>query len=794
MGLPRILLLWTALQSLLTTGGAQGPVYSPLRPPAVPLAVRSPYLNAWVSTAGRKTLNNQTPRFGSPATPLEWEGIVVVDDVAYEYMGNAVDQLHSPANFATSEALSVTFDSQQSNFTFRAGPVIIEASFFSPVIPKDLCRTSMPLSYLTTSVQSVDGRPHRIRFYSDVGSTWAGTNTLDQLSWSHQKSTTQDIHTWSYGLKDRSVFHEVGDLPQWGDVMYSTSPSNASNFSLAVGELSAIRHSFVQNYLLQNHDNVSTSCCTPVFAFAHDFGVVNESVSVRYTIGSVQDPVMQYATPHGMTKLSPWWYSCYRDISSMIDYHWQDYDTVRWLADEFESQLKADVNQFYEGSDEPPVYSNGAPNPHDWPQAGTDQSGHDFVYDSSTGYGFLEPSTWSGVSPPDVSEAQSYYSIVALSARQTMGAFVYARDPNPKAVDPLVFLKEISSDGNVNSVDVLYPASPFFLYANPDLLRYALQPLYQNQEGRLYPNRYCMHDLGTNFPNATGHEHGDDEYMPVEESADFILMSYAYHKFTGAKDWLKSHYALLAQFAQYLVEFGLVPATQTSTDDFAGKLANQTNLAIKAIVGLRAMSAIAQLSGHLTDANNFSTTASTYYDQWESYAMDPSKKHTSLAYGWRSSWGLLYNLYFDKLLNMGLVNETVYEMQSRWYGTVSQAYGVPLDSRSHETKSDWQIWTAATCLTTTRGLIINSIALWLNETVTGGPFTDRYVCIGDGGYPDGSSTGFSARPVVGGHYALLALGKTGQTARNEGGNTTGSLFFKNDHRALPTQAAILKSE
>ena len=46
-----------------------------------------------------------------------------------------------------------------------------------------------------------------------------------------------------------------------------------------------------------------------------------------------------------------------------------------------------------------------------------------------------------------------------------------------------MFQKEISSDGNVNTVDVMFPAMPFFLYANPELLRYNLEQLFQNQEG-----------------------------------------------------------------------------------------------------------------------------------------------------------------------------------------------------------------------------------------------------------------------------------------------------------------------
>lgn len=129
----------------------------------------------------------------------------------------------------------------------------------------------------------------------------------------------------------------------------------------------------------------------------------------------------------------------------------------------------------------------------------------------------------------------------------------------------------------MNTVDVIYPVSPFFLYANPELLRYVLQPLFEIQEANLYPQGYCMHDIGSRFPNATGHVMGDDEYMPVEESGNIILMSYAYYKFTGDVDYLRLHYPLLIQFAQYLVRFSLVPAVQFSTDDFAGTLANQVS-------------------------------------------------------------------------------------------------------------------------------------------------------------------------------------------------------------------------
>jgi len=48
--------------------------------------------------------------------------------------------------------------------------------------------------------------------------------------------------------------------------------------------------------------------------------------------------------------------------------------------------------------------------------------------------------------------------------------------------------------------------------------------------------------------------------------------------------------------------------------------------------------------------------------------------------------GLLYNLYADRLLGLNLVPESIYEMQSAFYPTVANEYGIPLDTRNTYTK------------------------------------------------------------------------------------------------------------
>lgn len=158
------------------------PIYSPARPPAVPLAVRSPYTSAWSSTSGNGTLNSNGAIFWT-GTALGWEGIVTVDGVAYEWLGLGGTNLPDVAGLQTATPLTVDYDSQYSNFTFAAGPVQLTASFLSSVLPTDLCRTSIPLSYLSVSVKSMDGQPHSVQLYNDINGAWISYEANATLLW-----------------------------------------------------------------------------------------------------------------------------------------------------------------------------------------------------------------------------------------------------------------------------------------------------------------------------------------------------------------------------------------------------------------------------------------------------------------------------------------------------------------------------------------------------------------------------------------------------------------------------------
>lgn len=341
-------------------------------------------------------------------------------------------------------------------------------------------------------------------------------------------------------------------------------------------------------------------------------------------------------------------------------------------------------------------------------------------------------------------------TITSLAVRQVFGSVA----PAVGSEQTYLFMKEISSDGDTNTGDVVFPATPIFLYLNETLIKLLLDPLYVNQESGLYPNTYAEHDLGV-WPNALGYPSGNDEAMPLEECGNMIIMTLAYAQRSGDTAYLTKHFDKMAQWAGYLVDEALIPANQISTDDFAGSLANQTNLALKGIIALKGMGEIGNLTGNSTAATYYGGVADDYLPQWVGYGLNNASDppHTELDYNDPTSHGVLYNLYADRLLGLNFVYDYIYTIQSNFYPTVVLEYGLPLDTRHTWVKSDWQMFAASIAEESTRTLLTNLLVKWINETPETGPFGDLF----DGTTGGYTGADFTARPVVGGMFALLAL-------------------------------------
>jgi hypothetical protein len=121
------------------------------------------------------------------------------------------------------------------------------------------------------------------------------------------------------------------------------------------------------------------------------------------------------------------------------------------------------------------------------------------------------------------------------------------------------------------------------------------------------------------------------------------------------------------------------------------------------------MAQIAHLTDNTADAQYYSSIAKSYISQWQTLGIAPGNStllpHTTLNYSASYTHGLLYNLWADQELKLGLVPQSVYSMQSNFYPTVEESFGVPLDTRHTYTKMDWEIMTAVTCEASNEGYV-----------------------------------------------------------------------------------------
>jgi hypothetical protein len=364
-----------------------------------------------------------------------------------------------------------------------------------------------------------------------------------------------------------------------------------------------------------------------------------------------------------------------------------------------------------------------------------------------------------------------YAALCALAAREAFGGIEMVNTTG----DPWMMLKEISSSGNVSTIDVIYPMFPILYYLNPTLLKLLLAPVLHYVESGLWPETFCVHDLGASYPNANGHNDGGGENMPVEETANMLIMAAAYILQAGkdAATYSKAHYKIFKQWADYLNApnggtpsrpNALDPLFQNQTDDFTGSIAHSTNLALKGIIAIGAMGIIAQAAGNSTDQQSYTSTAKTLIQQWAQLSQDSSQAHLDIAYTesdtasntGAGTYSLKYNAFPDRILKLNLIPSSVLQEEAAWYLQKKNQYGIPLDSRHTYTKADWELWmAAATDNTQLRQLFISTLYAFANTTSSRVPFTDWYDTINN------TQNGFQARPVMGGLFSILARVKSG---------------------------------
>lgn len=596
-----------------------------------------------------------------------------------------------PRNVPPMEQVSLSVTPTHTVYQFRAGQVDLSVTFFTPAFPKDLDILSRPVTYLT--VTATGQGTHAVSVLLDVDPVIAVNTPDEAVTWG--RSRDGNLAVLSVGSRDQRILNRPGDdlRIDWGYFRLAVPDTTNAQLSESAEPL----QSFVSTGNLPPSDDLDMPRM-PRDRAAHlaiilPLGDVAQAPVSRHVLLAYTE---DYAIEYLGRKLRPYWQRNGQSVQDMLVAAENDFPALESRGKRFDEELTADLKQ----------------------------SGGD-----------------------------AYAQLAILAFRQTLAAHGFAADFDGT---PMLFPKENFSNGCISTVDVLYPSAPFFLFFNPALLQAQLKPVLEYAALPRWKWPFAPHDLGT-YPLADGQVYGggertEEDQMPVEESGNLLILVAAMERELGNWDFARQYWPQFEKWANYLRNEGLDPANQLSTDDFAGHLAHNANLSIKAIEGLAAYADLARGVGKDDAAREYSRVAKDMAAKWQQMGVDGD--HYKLAFDKPGTWSQKYNLVWDQILDFNLFPASVRQTEIAFYLKHLNRFGLPLDNRKDYTKLDWEIWTATLAEKPSDwDALVAPIGHWINEGPTRVPLTDWYDT------KTGKQEGFQARSVVGGVYIKVLADK-----------------------------------
>jgi len=579
----------------------------------------------------------------------------------------------------------------RTEYEFAGSGITLKLTFLTPALPNDLDVLSRPVTYVEWQVASSDGAEHETALYFEAASDLVVNTSDQQVIASRLSLDGQPV--LRMGSRDQPMMAKRGDdlRIDWGYLYIA--PDRMDGVAEAAAFRQQARAAFESTGRVPDTDSFgdlpAPRNAVTVLAYSIGLGRVGTRAVSRYLMVAYDD---LYSIEFFERRERPLWRRKGADAAELLRVARREHDSLSERSQAFDNDLMADMRRM---------------------------------------------------------GGERYAQLASLAYRQTLAAHKLVADVDGT---PMFFPKENFSNGCIATVDVIYPSAPFTLLFNPTLLRAQLEPVLQYSRMERWHFPFAPHDLGT-YPLANGQVYGggertEDNQMPVEESGNMLIMLAALAHVEGNANYAAKYWPELTRWADYLRVKGLDPENQLSTDDFAGHLAHNANLSIKAILALGSYGLLAQMTGHADEAAKYRQISQEFARKWIDLAKEGD--HYKLAFDKPGTWSQKYNLVWDKLLGLNLFPPEVAKQEIAFYLTKQNQYGLPLDNRRDYTKLDWILWTATLASNAADfEKIVGPAYEFANASPTRVPLTDWYDTV------TGKQQGFQARSVVGGLFIKM---------------------------------------
>jgi len=652
------------------------------RAPSVPLILSDPFLSIWSMS---DKLYDDTTRHWTDVRQGIF-GLLVVDDIkVYRFMGKVYsDGFRSNEPFGIIEQKELCITPLRTYYTFGNEICELKLTFTSPLLLDDPYLVSRPVSYIDYEIKNLDGKNHTYKVIFGMNSEIAGD----------KRETFVQIR------KDSESFIRVG-AGNDGVLAYSGDRCTA-NWGW---------------FCLFSDSGEAFASRTEVFGLKGIYE--RDSKLVKY-----KDEITEEKFMCNMQKLicieNQYDVKANEEAKGFVCVGYDDIESIKLLGETALAYYKKDGETFEQACEKA-------------------LDDHESVIERCL-------KRDSEILAEAEKIGSKYAQIISLAYRQAIAAHKLTWHGG----EAQLLSKECASNGCIATVDVTYPSIPLFLMYNPELVFALLNPVFAFEKTDAWQYDFAPHDVGQ-YPLANGQVYGKrpepheterlkwyEKYegnplnrgefyhamqMPVEECGNMIICVATACMALGDFSYAEKHFDVLEKWSNYLIEYGLDPENQLCTDDFAGHLAHNCNLSVKAIMGLACFGLIcAKLE---KDGSLYYGTAKKYAAEWKKKAF--AQDHYKLVYDMDDSWSMKYNLVWDKIMGLEIFDDDIFKTEAAYYKTKIETYGLALDSRSVQTKSDWEFWTAAMCGDEElEDAIISSVWKMLCETKDRVPFTDWY--------------------------------------------------------------------